>query len=423
MRGGGELPATAQGSMTTIGSTRRTRNLSVGHLGVGQRAGRRVACNSPGPARAARALASGEPARVPSDAEGSGMAKARIGVIGTGWWATEAHMPGVLSHDDAELVAACDPDATRLAAAAQAYGVANTYVDYETMLDRETLDAAIVVTPHATHYDITRTCLKRGLHVLVEKPMTLRADHARSLVELAAEQQRELLVGYPYHYLAQNVRAHEVLQSNELGEIQYVTCSYSTNVREFLAGRVGPDHSPVSEYRVHGPGAAYNRPELLGGGQGHLQITHSAALMFYVTGLRASKVHAVMRNHSLAVDLVDVYSVAFEGCAIGMVGGTGNAGTNHRLALAIYCESGCIVMDTLAGVAQVRRHDGTVEALASGAQSDRYATTRNFIDAVLGRAPNGSPGEVGWRTVELLDAAYRSAAGGGAGVDIAALYR
>ena len=39
-------------------------------------------------------------------------------------------------------------------AAAQAYGVGRTYPDYEKMLDRESLDAVIVVTPHATHYDI-----------------------------------------------------------------------------------------------------------------------------------------------------------------------------------------------------------------------------------------------------------------------------
>jgi predicted dehydrogenase len=40
----------------------------------------------------------------------------------------------------------------------------------------------------------------------------------------------------------------------------------------------------------------------------------------------------------------------------------------------------------------------------------RFATARNLVDVVLGRAANGSPGEVGLRTVELLEAAYRSAA-------------
>lgn len=349
--------------------------------------------------------------------------RARIGVIGTGWWATEAHMPALLAHEDADLIAACDPNPQRLAAAAEAYGIRRTYADYASMLDAETLDGVVIVTPHATHYGIARGCLARGLHVLLEKPMTLYAAEAKALVAQASAVGRELVIGYPYHYVPQVLRAREVLHSGRLGQIQYVTCSFSTNVRDFLGGEVGPDHSPIPTYNVHGPGPDYNRPDLLGGGEGHLQITHSAALMFFVTGLRAQKVHALMRNHTLAVDLVDAFSIAFEGEAIGIVGGTGNAGRNYRMALTVYCEDGCFLVDTLAGVAQIRSSDGTTEDLTgTGRPRTRYAVTHNFVDVVLGRAENGSPGEVGWRTVELLDAAYRSAAAGGAGVSVAELY-
>jgi len=349
--------------------------------------------------------------------------RARIGIIGTGWWATDAHMPAVLAHEDAELVAACDTDPARLKAAAQAYGVEHTYGDYATMLDRETLDGVIVVTPHATHFPIAQACLDRGLHVLLEKPMTLNAAEAKALVDLAREKRCELLIGYPYHYLPQVLRAREVILSGELGAVQYVTCSSSTSVSGFLGGHVAPDNSPIPTYRVHGPSTAYNRPELLGGGEGHLQITHSAGLMFFVTGLRAQQVSAMMRNHGLEVDLVDVFNVAFEGGAVGMVGGTANAGVSRRVALAVYCEAGCFLVDTLARVATIRRNDGVVEDLTQLLRPrTHYMVTRNFVNVVLGREENGSPGEVGWRTVELLDAAYRSAAVNGAVVDVADLY-
>jgi len=59
---------------------------------------------------------------------------------------------------------------------------------------------------------------------------------------------------------------------------------------------------------------------------------------------------------------------------------------------------------------------------ATPRQWNRYAVTHNFVDVVLGRAENVSPGEVGWRTVELLDAAYRSAAVNGAPVLVSELY-
>ena len=145
--------------------------------------------------------------------------------------------------------------------------------------------------------------------------------------------------------------------------------------------------------------------------------------MFFITGLRAELVSALMRNHGLEVDLVDVFNVAFEGGALGMVGGTGNAGVNRRLALAVTCEAGCFLVDTLARVAMIRRKDGSAEDLIQlPRRRDRYMVTHNFVTVVLGREENGSPGEVGWRTVELLDAAYRSAAENGAVVAVAELY-
>jgi predicted dehydrogenase len=348
--------------------------------------------------------------------------KARIGIIGTGWWATEAHIPGVLEYPDAELVAICDTDPARLQTAAQAYGVEQTYSDFHEMVRREELDGVIIVTPHATHHPIAGACLESGLHVLLEKPMTLRASHAKELVELAAAQNKQLLIGYTYNYMPQAQRAREIVQSGELGEIQYVTSSFSSDVSAFLGGHVGSDVSPT-RFRIQGPSEAYNKPELMGGGEGHLQITHSAGLMFHVTGLRAAQVHALMRNHGLAMDLVDTMTVAFEGEALGIVGGTGNAGRNYRMALTVYCEGGCVLADTLARAGLVRRSDGSSEDLAALRRPwNRYVVTHNFLDALLGRAENGSPGEVGWRTVELLDAAYRSAAADGAGVKIAELY-
>ena len=361
--------------------------------------------------------------------------KARIGVIGTGWWATEAHLPTIKENADAEIVAICDTRPDRLNLAAETFGVEKTYSNYKDMLKKEILDGAIVVTPHATHYAITKDCLEHNLHVLLEKPMTLYAKDAKSLVDIAEARQRELIIGYPYHYFGPITKAKEVIQSGELGEIQYVTCSFSTDVLNFLNGSVAADASPT-RYKVQGPSEDYNRPDLLGGGEGHLQVTHSAALMFFLTGLRAKKVHALMHNHGLAVDLVDTMTVEFENNALGVVSGTGNAGKNYRLAMSIYCENGCFVSDSMARFGVIRKPDGTEEDIfprplrprgGRGGERSRqrreYPTTRNFIEVILGREQNGSPGEVGWRTVELLDAAYRSASEDGRGIYIQDLYK
>lgn len=352
--------------------------------------------------------------------------KARIAVIGTGWWSTYTHIPALQSHDGADLVALCDSNTEKLQAADAEYHVGKTYSDYRQMIDEQKLDGVVIATSHASHYEIARYCLEHDLNVMIEKPMVLYATHAQELVELARKHQRELMIGYPYHYTAAAKRVREVVQSGELGAIQYVNCVFTSQIRELLGGHDGSENN-ARAYRVHGPGSVYSQPHLSGGGEGHLQITHSAGLMFFTTGLRAKRVHALMHNHGLPLDLVNAMIVEFEGEARGNVGGSGNVANTGggKLDVSIYCEEGCVVMDALHGQTAIYRPKQEPERFDARIDDDkyqRYSTAHNLVDVILGRAENGSPGEIGWRTVELLDAAYRSASLDGQAVQVSDLY-
>ncbi|MBN1283904.1 MAG: Gfo/Idh/MocA family oxidoreductase [Anaerolineae bacterium] len=349
--------------------------------------------------------------------------KVRIAVIGAGWWATEAHIPALLEHPQAELAALCDRDSDRLQKAAQAYGVERTYTDYRIMLQQEAPDGVTIATPHATHYPIAKYCLEHDRHIMLEKPMTLFASEAKELIDLAAQRRRELVVGHTLNYLPHHLRARAAIRSGELGAVQSVNCYYASDVFDFLSGQVGPDKLPMP-FRVHGPNTDYSDAGL-SGGEGHLQITHPASLMFFITGLRARRVHAIMHNHGLPVDLVDAILVDFEGEALGTVAGTGNGASRHKLDLMVYCEHGAVDIDSRAGTATVYMEDGSKRDLGPDVSFDRkwsYQPTQNLVDLILGQAENGSPGEVALRSVELLDAAYRSARQSGQGVMIADLY-
>ena len=350
--------------------------------------------------------------------------KARIAVIGTGWWATDFHLPGLKANPDAEITAMCDTDPLRLSKAAAAYPDGRTYSDYREMLAHEDLDAAIIVTPHATHYTIARDCLERGLHLLIEKPMTLFAGDARELVNLAAAQGKELMVGYPYLYSPLAQRAHVVVSSGELGPIHYVINSFTSDMTHFLGGNVSSENPPITHYKVHGPSDAYNRPEQMGGGQGHLQLTHGLGLMFYVTGLRAQVVNARMSNHGRKMDMADALTVEFDNGALGIIGSSGEARVGAGVMLKVLCESGACNFDSALQAAVLQRKDGESEDLSKlGRWGGRYSVTDNFVQVVLGRAANGSTGENGLRVVEVLDAAYRSAQQDGRAVRIEELYR
>lgn len=349
--------------------------------------------------------------------------RARIAVIGTGWWSTYAHLPALLANPGAELAALCDSDPVRLSVAADAFQVRHTFGDHREMLAAEQLDGVIVATSHASHYAIARDCLDHGLHTLVEKPLTLHAWQARALVELAQARERELIVGYPWHYSPHAIQAREAVRSGALGVVQFVSCVFSSHIIGLLRGHDGSEQPGA--YPVHGPGAVYSQPHLSGGGMGHLQITHSAGLLFFVSGLRAQSVVALMANHGLPLDLVDSMTVAFESGALGMIGGTGN-GLQRKLDLQIHCEHGTIDMDLVRTTTTIcGPGDRRVELEPLGDEQDGYdraAPANNLVDVILERGTNRSPGEVGWRTVELLDAAYRSARQDGKRVEIAELY-
>jgi predicted dehydrogenase len=253
---------------------------------------------------------------------------------------------------------------------------------------------------------------------MLEKPMTLFAAEAKELVELSRQRGKELIIGYPFNFTPYATRARAVIASGELGAIQYVDLVFSSHMTPFFSGQL--EH----KFSVHAPDQ-YTKPALLGGGHGQVQVTHGAGLLFFVTGLRPQRVSALMRNHGLPVDLINAMTVQFEGDAVGTAGGTGNQkGLVFRLLVG--CEDGWIDIDAQRGIGVIHR-DGTAEEIRYDAQEEphplSYLTAHNLVDVVVGDAPNGCPPEVGWRAVELLDAAYRSAAQEGSFVDVDALYR
>jgi predicted dehydrogenase len=347
--------------------------------------------------------------------------KARIAVVGTGWWATRTHIPAILSQSDAQLVAVCDSDPQKLAVIRDTFGIAHCYESHEHMLESEELDAVVIATNHGHHYPVARDALNRGLHVMIEKPMTTRAAEARELVQLAQQKARQIIVGYPGSYIANALAVRDVIQSGDIGKVQLVISQYCSNILALLKGEAFGD----AQKAVIPPSKAYSQPALSGGGHGQTQLTHGIGLVFRLLDVHAVKVAAFMKTHGLPLDLVDALTVEYENDAIGNFSGIGNASSPKFHYLQIYGELGRIEMDIALKEALVFRHDRRKDPPRRFADQTVWpaeAPVRNLVDIVLGRGENGSPGDIGWRAVEVLDAAYRSARQGGNAVTVKSLY-
>jgi predicted dehydrogenase len=148
------------------------------------------------------------------------MTATTVGVIGCGYWGPNL-LRNFAENETAELRWICDADQTRLTAMGRRYPAAQTTTDYQKLLADPKLDAIAVVTPVATHYSIARQALLAGKHLLVEKPLTATVREAEELNELAARNQRILMVDHTFVYTGAVRKIKEIVRSGELGDLLY----------------------------------------------------------------------------------------------------------------------------------------------------------------------------------------------------------
>ena len=344
------------------------------------------------------------------------MTKARIGVVGAGWWATQHHIPSLKAYERAELVGIADLKPEKLAAASDFYDVANTFDDHRDLLAAG-VDGVVIAVQHAFHYQVAKDALDAGVHVMVEKPMTLRASEAWDLVDRARRNGLHLMVGYTYQLTRHAQAAREIVRSGRIGELQLISGIFTSWVESYLRGDP-QDYAEAFGFPVTGPEpSTYADPEIAGGGQGQLQVTHPMGMVFWVTGLRATEVFAFMESYDLAVDLVDAFSYRLDNGAVGAMASTGGARPGQSLDQGfVYAGTrGFLRQDMINGRLEVESHDGESERFPDLAEDEVYpahATSRGLVDLILDGGENRAPGEIGARVVEFLEAGYRSAASG-----------
>jgi predicted dehydrogenase len=332
-------------------------------------------------------------------------------VVGTGWWATAAHLPALARNPDAVIAGLADTDPENLLAAADRFDVASAFPSVGELLSSVELDALIIATPHATHYEVARAALEAGLHVLVEKPFVLEPAHGQELIDIAGARSLEIVVGYPWHYNRQVLALRDAISGGAIGEVEHVVCLLASTVRELYRGNpvAYSELFPLNVPKV----TSFVDPAVAGGGQGQWQVTHSAALLFWLTGLRPRSVAAFTANFELPVDLADAVAVAFDGGAVGTIASTGSVthGREEILEYRIFGETGHVVFDVNTAHALVHDRNGGERRLPSLDPARRYpedAPANNLVDIVLGRDTTGSPPEVGLLVVRFLAAMYAS---------------
>jgi myo-inositol 2-dehydrogenase/D-chiro-inositol 1-dehydrogenase len=142
-------------------------------------------------------------------------------LAGFGAWG-KFHAQSIAQNPEAHLVAISAPSETSRAEARQLYPEAQIFADSLEMIAQTDFDILDVVTPSHTHREIALAAMKRGKHVLLEKPMAITLEDCKAITAGAREHGVHLAVGHELRLSSQWGRIKEIIDAGTIGDPQYV---------------------------------------------------------------------------------------------------------------------------------------------------------------------------------------------------------
>lgn len=276
------------------------------------------------------------------------------------------------------------------------------YERFEEMLDREDLDAVFVASPTSMHVGMAEACLRRGLHLFVEKPLGVTGSEAEHLIPLVSDSGTVSMVGYCKHFIETFAKAREVLSSGLLGEPIYFN-----------------SHMYVSQLFRSGTGWRYKK-ESSGGGVLNILATHLVDILLWFFGDVDSVTSRMKSYYSGEVEDFAHAFLSFRGGVEGSLDASWSV-RDYRLPeieVEVQCAGGSLVVtddflkyrtDADGGFHQFYMQDlyRGVEVHVGGPEYARE--DRHFLDCARSGSPTGIDLVYGYAVQRVTDAMYRSA--------------
>jgi predicted dehydrogenase len=167
-----------------------------------------------------------------------------IGLIGYGYWGPNLARC-VAEADGCNLSVIADASTAALARAQKRYPTIAVTENWRDVISDPRIDAVMIATPAATHFDIALAALRAGKHVLVEKPITTTSAQASILIEEAMKRKLVLMVDHTFVYTGAVTKIRDIIADGSLGDIFYY---HSTRINLGLFQR---DVNVIWDLAVH----------------------------------------------------------------------------------------------------------------------------------------------------------------------------
>lgn len=329
----------------------------------------------------------------------------RVGIIGCGN-IFPMHSLSVNNFDFCEIVAVCDNKEDRAVKSAEEFNCKH-YIDYKEMIDKENLDVVHICTPHYLHAEMSIYASNKGVHVLTEKPMSIKLSDAEEMVQTAKDNNTTLGVIFQNRYNAGSILIKETLESGLLGKVK--------------GGKLSVTWDRSDEY--------YSRSDWKGtwdkegGGVIIDQAIHTIDLMNWFVNSEIEYIDANISNRAHK-------QIEVEDCAEGVIKyKNGVVAGFHTInyytydapvEIELHCENGVAKM--VADKATITLNDGRMfiadnnpnETFSYGDGSKGYwgvshvKQIKNFYDALQQNVQPEITGEIALKTQKLICGIYES---------------
>jgi len=312
----------------------------------------------------------------------------RFGLVGTGRIA-ESYARAFEGYAEARVAAVADVRPEAAAALARTLGCPS-FDSHTALYGAGRLDAVLVCSPPATHTAISRYFLRRGIHVLCEKPLSVDARGAHLMMHAARLSGALLTMASKFRYVEDVVRARYLVASGVIGTIVQAENCFTSRVD--MAARWNSD------------------PAISGGGVLIDNGTHSVDLMRLFLGPLVD-VQAVegLRSQGLAVEESARLFVRNAAGALGSIDLSWSLAKDTDTYLALYGTEGTLEV----GWKKSRyRRTGDPGWTSFGTGYDKVQAFRgqidNFVRAIRGEEELRTTLEDALASVKVVEAAYRA---------------
>jgi predicted dehydrogenase len=140
----------------------------------------------------------------------------RVAIVGCGKVADQ-HVQALHRIPHCQIVALCDRELLMARQLGERFAVSECFSDLNEMLQSASADVVHITTPPRTHFSLASKCLECGCHVYVEKPFTITASEAESLIELADSSGLKITVGHNYQFTREMMEMRRLVNRGFLG--------------------------------------------------------------------------------------------------------------------------------------------------------------------------------------------------------------